>query len=66
MYTEWCDIIKYVGTRDKCQCQSKWKQIQGTVKTTREWTEMEHQQFISLFHRMPYKWREIASVCIVV
>ena len=63
MFTEWSDIAAYVGTRDKGQCQSKWKQIQAPKKGAHEWTPAEHNLFKEIFHRMPFRWRDIAMVC---
>ena len=61
-YSSWVDIARHVGTRDKGQCQSKWKQIKAPKKGAREWSQKEHDCFLRLFNRMPYQWRDIATV----
>lgn len=61
-FTSWVDIARHVGTRDKSQCQSKWKQLEAPKKGAREWSQKEHTYFVRLFDRMPYQWRNIAAV----
>ena len=60
--TNWDEIATYVGTRDKNQCRSKWKQIKSPKKGAREWTDDEHSRMMILFDTMPNRWREIADV----
>lgn len=61
-YSTWEEIARHVATRDKSQCQSKWKQLEAPKKGAREWSHKEHSCFIQLFNRMPYQWSSIATV----
>ena len=65
MYSEWVDIVKYVGTRDKSQCQSKWKQLQTAKKGTHGWGEKEQKQVDDHLNRVPHYWSVNTSVCIL-
>ena len=65
MYSEWVDIVKHVGTRDKSQCQSKWKQLQKSKKDTHKWGEKEHKQVDDHVNQLPYCWNVSTSVCIL-
>lgn len=70
--SNWQSIAAYVGTRDKVQCQTKWKQLMSQKKESQcvmarrvrssYWSLEEHRRVMNLYDRIRDDWIAISDV----
>ena len=69
---DWSSIAACVGTRDKVQCQTKWKQLMSPKKESQcvmtgrvrssYWSLEEHRRVMNLYDRIRDDWIAISDV----